>query len=184
MHREAKVGGRARAAAASFAVVVAGTLLMTGCTATSSTPSRPPSAEASKAAASPVAAEALDIAEAAVEQVEAKPGIRVLATGSARPTRVNTRSGAQTMIIRDELNMRIPRGTLVFTLYCSGEGTVMGAMTIDGTTQLGQDLPCANAGASSDDITLKQLEAGHQMTIRVVSVGDTRAAVSYAVVAH
>ncbi|WP_156876534.1 hypothetical protein [Microbacterium luticocti] len=132
----------------------------------------------------PVPAAALDRARDALEQAQADPHGDLVATGPARPTQVASDAGVQTMIVRDQLDMHVPAGVITLTLYCSGEGTVTGTLEVDDDARVGNELICGADGASSDDITMKRAQTGREMTIRVVPVGDTKAAVSYIVTVH
>lgn len=129
----------------------------------------------------PVSAELLDQAARALATEQSNVGDNLVASGPARPTVVSDGAMTRTMVVHDQSNMSLPSGRYTLTVFCSGKGSVISAITLDGVTALGGAQPCGAAGASADEIVMKQEGPASQLDVNVIPVGETEAAVTYVV---
>lgn len=167
------------------AMIMIATTITSGCSNADTDLSPVPSTSAVVPSASNetqgVSAELLDQVGSARSAEEDSAGDRLVASGPARPSVIVDGGERRTMVVHDQSNMRLGPGSYTLTVYCAGEGVVLGAITFDGVTTLGGQQQCGASGPSAEQTVMIQGASATQMDVNVIPIGETAAAVAYVV---
>lgn len=162
-----------------FLLLMPPTLLLAACTASPGEEKARPTGASTSATVSVVA----PVPDALLARVNAgvpsNDSSAVIVT-TARPTAVLRSGQVETMVIRDEDHTTWSSGRYRLVVNCGGTGLLVAHFAIGGTSEIRQLPPCTD-DVATDVVALSLKKPASPLTVMIVPVGVTKAAVAYRV---